>query len=298
MAGKNTTASGPDAAKNQYEADTKKKTKAEEKKEAERQRHLSDLKKFFGDVGMDNGQYRIGDDAYGNLILQKQVLDEKGKPTGEWVENFFWVENDGVFFQTYTRSQIIKKIKQSFGKNYETLRKLMYDKGYISKNEFNTKDENALNDAVGKAARNFSTVQVQKYTINGETKFQPFAAWAKDIIKGTDDDKEKNLPVRDINLQDRDVIRTLVENIYMEETGNAPDTEYLKQKTDFYMDMIKKGTLTTGKEAKGEFVRTSTPGFSEARVKAELQASIPKEQPTDYQKAQSLNFLSFLAQLG
>jgi hypothetical protein len=44
-------------------------------------------------------------------------------------------------------------------------------------------------------------------------------------------------------------------------------------------------------------VRKSTVPFSEAQVRAELGEEIPKENKLDYNQAQSINFISFLAGL-
>ena len=98
-------------------------------------------------------------------------------------------------------------------------------------------------------------------------------------------------------MYDRDIIEALVKEVYMGATGKAPDEAYLNEKTDYYMGVIKEGTLTTTKKKGGEIVRKSTPGFSEAMVRAELPKQIAEDQPLDVQQAKSINFISFLAGL-
>ena len=279
-------AKSPEEAKAQSEKDTSANA-------AKNAKHLSDLKRRFGEVGTDSGNIRVALDQYGNLVLQEFKYNEKGEPI-DTREIFFWVADDGISFQILNGSQAIKKLKEGYKGNLEGLRKLLYDKKYITKEGYLTKDENALNEALLLSARKYSTYEVQKYTIDGITKFTPYNKWLSGIatVGG-----EGNLPVRDINLYDRDVIEALVKDVYMGETGNAPDQAYLDEKTDYYMGVIKEGTLTTQKKKGGEMVRKATPGFSEAMVRAELPKQIAEEQPMDVQQAKSINFISFLASL-
>jgi len=279
-------AKSPEEAKAQSEKDTS--TNA-----AKNAKHLSDLKRRFGEVGTDSGDIRVALDQDGNLVLQEFKYNEKGEPV-DTREIFFWVADDGISFQILNGSQAIKKLKEGYKGNLEGLRKLLYDKKYITEEGYLTKDENALNQALLLSARKYSTYEVQKYTIDGITKFTPYNKWLSGIatVGG-----EGNLPVRDINLYDRDVIEALVKDVYMSQTGNAPDQAYLDEKTDYYMGVIKEGTLTTQKKKGGEMVRKATPGFSEAMVRAELPKQIAEEQPIDVQQAKSINFISFLASL-
>ncbi len=94
---------------------------------------------------------------------------------------------------------------------------------------------------------------------------------------------------------DRDVIEAIVKDVYMSELQKEVDPKIIKAKTDRYMEQIKKGTLTTIKEGSKEVTRTSTVPFSESQVRAELGKEIPIENKLDYNKAQSINFISFLA---
>lgn len=279
-------AKSPEEAKAQSEKDTSANA-------AKNAKHLSDLKRRFGEVGTDSGDIRVALDQDGNLVLQEFKYNEKGEPV-DTREIFFWVADDGISFQILNGSQAIKKLKEGYKGNLEGLRKLLYDKKYITEEGYLTKDENALNQALLLSARKYSTYEVQKYTIDGITKFTPYNKWLSGIatVGG-----EGNLPVRDINLYDRDVIEALVKDVYMGQTGNAPDQAYLDEKTDYYMGVIKEGTLTTQKKKSGEMVRKATPGFSEAMVRAELPKQIAEEQPIDVQQAKSINFISFLASL-
>lgn len=279
-------AKSPEEAKAQSEKDTAANA-------AKNAKHLSDLQRRFGAVGTDSGNIRVALDQYGNLILQEFTYNKKGEPV-DTREVFFWVADDGISFQILNGSQTIKKLKEGYKGNLEGLRKLLYDKKYITEEGYLTKDENALNEALLLSARKYSTYEVQKYTIDGTTQFTPYNKWLSGIATVG---RDGNLPVRDINLYDRDVIEALVKDVYMGETGNAPDQAYLDEKTDYYMDVIQKGTLTTQKKKGGEMVRKATPGFSEAMVRAELPKQIAEEQPIDVQQAKSINFISFLAGL-
>jgi hypothetical protein len=94
---------------------------------------------------------------------------------------------------------------------------------------------------------------------------------------------------------DRDVVEAIVRDVYMTDLQKEVDPEIIKAKTDRYMKQIENGTLTTIKEGSKEVVRKSTVPFSEAQVRAELGEEIPKENKLDYNQAQSINFISFLA---
>jgi hypothetical protein len=289
-------ASSPEQAKNQAETkDRARATKLKSQEEANK-KHLQDLITRFGEVGTESGNTRVGLDQYGNLVLQEFKYNKKDEPV-DTREVFFWVADDGISFQILNGSAAIKKLREGFKGNLESLRKQLYDKQFMSEEEYLSKDENALNKALLSSARNYSTIQVQSYTIDGKTKFTPYKSWLSGIVATRKGD-ESGYPRRDIDLQDRDVIRALVEDVYMDTNMQLPDDpSVIEAKVDRYMDMIKKGVLTTAKEVKGENVFTTGKGFSEARVRAELGKEIPTENPEAYQKAQSLNFLSFLAQM-
>jgi len=285
-------AKSPDEAKAQSE----KAQKGNAQKIEKNKKHYNDLVIDFGAPGSEGGKFQIAFDQYGDLILQELVVNDKDEIVSTQ-EKFFWVASDGVSYTTLNASQAIKKLKEGYKGNFEGLRKLLYDKKFIDKTEYQTQDETAFNKGLLRAARNYSVNQIQNFTVNGKTKFAPFNNWLTGLKSVGDGSGEPDLPVRDINLLDRDVVRALVEDVYMNEIGNAPDEAWVKEKTDYYMNQIKKGTLTTVKKVGGEVVRKNTAGFSESRARAELTAKLPTEKKTEYEQAQSLNFLSFLAQM-
>lgn len=228
-------------------------------------------------------------DQYGRYILT-----EIDPVTDQQIQVYIFVEPDGRFWDTYGGSDFIKKVKSSY-KNQEVLRKELYDKGFISDNEYQSKSVNAFNGAILQAASEFSTEVADSFTTEGKIKFPAFDSWltARGALSGED-----RGPRRDINLIDRDVIKAIVRDIYMTETGNAPDEQFLNEKTDLQMEKIKKGTLTTAKKVNGETVIKTTPGFSESRLRAELPGQIKQERPTEIASKKSLDFLAFLSELG
>lgn len=235
-----------------------------------------------------NGNLSTGLDQYGRYVLM-----EKGED-GETYVRYLYVDPNGTDWRVLSGTDIIKRVKTTYG-NQETLRKELYNKGFLSESEFNSKSTSALNGAILQAATEFSTEVADSYTTEGKIKFPTFDKWMSG--RGSAGDKER-LPGRDIQLYDRDVVKSMVRDVYLNETGNAPDEQYLNEKTDFYMDMIKKGTLTTSKKMGGEYVTTRTPGFTESRLKEELPGQIKKERPTEIASKKSLDFLAFLADLG
>jgi hypothetical protein len=270
-------AKSPDEAKAQAE-----KTQKAPKK------HLSDLQSDFGG---DNPTYYVSFDDYGNTRILQTVIG------GKTQQRFLVVKADGLGYDLANGDQIVKQVRTYFKNNKEGLRKTLYDLGYMTEREYTTRSEQAITSAILKVANEYTIDTVDSFRIDGKTKFPTFTDWLKGI-PSAGDDKDSAYPRRDIDLQDRDVIRALVEDVYMDTNMQLPDDpSVIEAKVDRYMDMIKKGVLTTAKKVKGENVFTTSKGFSEARVRAELGAEIPKENPEAYQKAQSLNFLSFLSQM-
>jgi hypothetical protein len=288
-------AKNPEEAKASAEKATAKNAATIKARQELNAKHLADLETRFGAVGTEGGNIRPALDQNGNLILQEFKYNEKGEPV-DTREVFFWVGDDGISFEILNGSQAIKKLKQGYKGNLEGLRKMLFDKQYISEENYLTKNENALNEGLLLSARNYSTYEVQRYTIDGVTKFTPYNKWLSGIA-ASGAGGQGNLPTRDIGMYDRDIIEALVKEVYMGATGNAPDEAYLNEKTDYYMGVIKEGILTTTKKKGGEIVRKSTPGFSEAMVRAELPKQIAEDQPLDVQQAKSINFISFLAGL-
>lgn len=287
----------PEEARVRGEAESAARAEKTKKRRELEAKHLADLKSDFGDVGQDNGKFLVGTDQYGNLILFEQIYNDKGEYLGQ-KEVFFTVAPDGVTYKTLYGSGIIKEIKTAFKGNLDTLRKQLFDKNFMSEADFTTKDETAFNEAIIKAARNHSLTEIQKYTIEGQTKFNPFTKWLGGL--GSAGPSGENLPVRDINLQDRDVIEAIVKGVYQRTTEMSPEEAdtFIQQETDRYMNQIKEGTLTTVKRVGGEMVRKTTKPFSQAQVEAELPGRIKEQMPgiTDYKT--NFNFLAFLNSLG
>lgn len=127
---------------------------------------------------------------------------------------------------------------------------------------------------------------------------QDFFSFIKGVI-GTGGGDE-NLPRRDINLYDRNVVEAIVRDAFAGSTDMSPDeyNDFIQQKTDMYMDQIKKGTLTTTKKVGGEMVSTTTKPFSESQVRAELPGMIKKELPGALVPKNSFDFLAFLDGMG
>jgi hypothetical protein len=214
---------------------------------------------------------------------------------GETEQRFLIINSNGLDYSFANKTQVVKAIRNLYKNQKEALRKQLLDLGYITEREFDTRSETALNSGVLSAANEFTTEIVDAYTVEGVTKFPTFDKWISGRPAAGDGDGKKNLPVRDINLMDRDVVEAIVRDVYMSELQKEVDPKIIKDKTDRYMEQIKKGTLTTIKEGSKEATRTSTVPFSEAQVRAELGEEIPKENKLDYNQAQSINFISFLA---
>ena len=213
---------------------------------------------------------------------------------GETEQRFLIINSNGLDYSFANKTQVVKAIRGLYKNQKEALRKQLLDLGYITEREFNTRSETALNSGVLSAANEFTTEVVDAYTVEGTTKFPTFDKWLSGR-PAAGDDKKKDLPVRDINLMDRDVVEAIIRDVYMSELQKEVDPKIIKAKTDRYMEQIEKGTLTTIKEGSKEVVRKSTVPFSEAQVRAELGEEIPKENTVDYNRAQSLNFLTFLS---
>jgi hypothetical protein len=214
---------------------------------------------------------------------------------GETEQRFLVINSDGINYSFANKTQITKAIRNLYKNKKEALRKQLFDLGYLTEREFNTRSEAALNSGVLSAANEFTTEIVDAYTVEGVSKFPTFDKWLSGRPAAGDGDGKKDLPVRDINLMDRDVVEAIVRDVYMSELQKDVDPKIIKAKTDRYMEQIKKGTLTTIKEGSKEVTRTSTVPFSESQVRAELGEEIPRENKLDYNQAQSINFISFLA---
>jgi hypothetical protein len=213
---------------------------------------------------------------------------------GETEQRFLVINPNGTDYSFANKTQIVKAIRGLYKNQKEALRKQLLDLQYITQREYDTRSETALNSGVLSAANEFTTEIVDSYTVEGVSKFPTFDKWLSGRPAAGDGDK-KDLPVRDINLMDRDVVEAIIRDVYMSELQKEVDPKIIKAKTDRYMEQIEKGTLTTIKEGSKEVVRKSTVPFSESQVRAELGEEIPKENKLDYNQAQSINFISFLA---
>jgi hypothetical protein len=294
----------PDAAKKSAETKAAAAAAAAKKKREEQEKHLADLKRFFGDVGLDNGALKVGTNQYGDLTLYKDIYEGTGK-NREFVrrdEVFIWIQPNGLGFTEQYGSQVIKSVKTNFKGNLELLRKQLFDKDFLSENDYKTKNETAFNQAILNAARNHTLTQVQSYTIEGNTKFSPFKNWLNSLGSASKDEKESQslYPLREINLTDRDVIEAIVRDAYRGTTDMSPDEadDFIQQKTNMYMDQIKEGTLTTMKKVGGVNVRQTTKGFTEAQVRAEIPGMIESELPGATKYKKNFDFLAFLDGMG
>jgi len=267
-------------------AETDRRASAElRKKSVKTKKDRSALVNRFG----PGGNLATGLDQYNRWVLQQ--IDPE---TGATQVVYLLVEPNGRDWEVVNGTEVIKRVKTAYG-NQENLRKILFDKGYMSENDYTSKSVSALNGAIIRAATEFSTEVADSYTTEGKMKFPTFQNWI--TTRGAAGEKE-NLPRRDINLEDRDVIRSIIESIYIDENMQLPDDpSVVEAKVDRYMDEIKKGVRSETKKVGSELVTTTGKGVSESRIRAELTREIPKELPMDYQRAQSLNFLSFLDQM-
>jgi hypothetical protein len=277
-------ASSPDQARAQQAA----KDKANANKANASRDQKNSLEERFGG---DTPKYFLDFDPYGRVRILQKLMDD-----GQPLQQFLVVNPDGVNYSFANKTQITNAIRKMYTKQKEALRKQLFDLDYITEREYNTRSESALNSGILAAANEFTVEVVDSYTVDGVTKFPTFDKWLSGRPAG-DKGGKKDLPVRDINLMDRDVVEAIVRDVYMSELQKDVDPEIIKAKTDRYMEQIKKGTLTTIKEGSKEVTRTSTVPFSESQVRAELGEEIPKENKLDYNQAQSINFISFLAGL-
>jgi hypothetical protein len=240
--------------------------------------------------GGDRPQYFLDFDPYGRVRILNKLMDD-----GQPLQQFLVINSDGINYSFANKTQIVNAIRKLYSNKKEALRKQLFDLDYISERDYNARSETSLISGMLSAANEFTVEVVDSYTVDGVTKFPTFDKWlsGKPAVGG--DGGKKDLPVRDIDLIDRDVVEAMVKDFYMSELQKDVEPEIIKAKTDRYMKQIKEGTLTTIKEGGKEVTRTATPRFSEAQLQAELGKEIPVENKLDYNQAQSINFISFLA---
>jgi len=274
--------SSPDQARAQQAA----KDKANANKANASRDQKNALENQFGGA---NPEYFLDFDPSGRVRILQTLIG--GQPE----QRFLVIKPDGINYSFANKTQVVKAIRNLYKNKKEALRKQLLDLGYITEREFDTRSETALNSGVLSAANEFTTEIVDAYTVEGVSKFPTFDKWLGGRPAAGDGDGKKNLPVRDIELIDRDVVEAMVKDFYMEELQKEVDPKIIKAKTDRAMKRIKEGSLTTIKEGGKEVTRTTTPRFSQAELQAELSKEIPIENKLDYNQTQSINFISFLA---
>lgn len=247
---------------------------------------LSSLRNAFEGTG--EGTLSTTLDQYNRYVLVETDA------SGQQYVRYLFVDPNGRDWERLSGTEVIQRVKSTY-KNQDALRKVLYQKGFLTEREYVSKSTSALNGAILQAATEFSTEVADSYTTEGKIKFPTFQNWmsARGEMGGSE-----NLPTRDINLIDRDVLESFVRSVYLETAQEAPSPEKLKEKTDMLMERVEKGSLTTVEKQGGQMVRKTTPGFSQERAKAELVKQIKKEQPEAIKRVADLNFLGFLDDLG
>ena len=225
-------------------------------------------------------------DNYNRWVLVENV-------DGQTQLRYLLIDENGRDFEVVNGSEAIKRIKQSYG-NQDALRKVLYDKGFLNEREYVSKNVSAFNGAIIQAATEFSTEVADSYTTEGKLKFPTFDTWVSS--RGSMAEGEDRGPRRDIQKYDRDVIRQMVVDAYLDSpNANLPDEAIIERDTDKYMKMANEGTVTKAKKNKaGEYETVSTPGFSEQRLRDEIAKTRAKEFVSDEKTRTDLDFLAFL----
>jgi hypothetical protein len=265
-------------------AELRKKVAPKKKDIVKKSGDLSSLKNAFGG-GPDSLSTTL--DQYGRYVLVETDA------AGQQYVKYLFVDPNGTDWERLNGTEVIKKVKETY-KNQDALRKVLYEKGFLSEKEFTTKSVSAFNGAILQAATEFSTEVADAYTTEGKIKFPTFSSWISKRGTAIDEDK----PLQDINLMDRDVVEAIVKDVYRKTTDMAIDDEFLKQETDRYMAQIKEGTMTTTEKVGGKIVRKQTKPFSEAQVQAELPGRIEAERPDATKYKKNFDFLAFLDGMG
>lgn len=151
-------------------------------------------KAIAGLQGFSDGTTKVDFNQYGNLQVMQSIVDSNGRPTGEWQIVYFYpstVAGDKLFLNS---GEVVAKVKGSYGKNLESLRKMLYERGYMSEKEYVTKSEAAFNGAILKSANEHSVEQAQKFTVSKATNFSSYGTWLSGksaYTGGSDIDTEK-----------------------------------------------------------------------------------------------------------
>lgn len=248
---------------------------------------LSSLRNAFG---TGPGKLSTTLDQYNRYVLVETDAD------GQQYVRYLFVDPNGRDWERLNPTEAIKRVKETY-KDQDALREVLYQKGFLTEREYESKSVSALNGAILQAAGEFSTEIADSYTTEGKIKFPTFQNW---ITGRGDMGGEDRGPRRDIQKYDRDVIRKMVVDAYLDSpNANLPDETIIERDTDKYMEMANKGVLTTTKKKNkaGEFETVSTPGFSEQRLRDEIQKKRQTEFAGSQKTTDDLNFLAFLAQL-
>jgi hypothetical protein len=129
-----------DEAKAQAEAETKANKVKADKTKAANSAQIESLKKTFGPVGTEKeGELIVDTNEYQNLIVSKNTYGSDGQYTGRY-EVFFWIAPNGIDYKQQTASGVIKEIKLLYRNNPENLRKILFDKNFMSETDYLTKE--------------------------------------------------------------------------------------------------------------------------------------------------------------
>lgn len=254
---------------------------------------VAQSKSLASDFGGAKPKFFVSFDTYGNIRQLQEIV------ANEPEQRFLIVDANGVDYDIINGDQVVKQVRTYFKNNKEGLRKTLFDLGYMSEREYTTRSEQAITSAILKVANEYTVDVVDSYRIDGKTKFPTFTSWLKGIpASGKDGDSQ--YPLRDINLMDRDVVEAIVRDSYSDRTDmSSTEAEpFIQQKTDMYMDQIKKGTLTTLKKVGGVNVRQTSVPFTEAQIRAEVPKMIEKELPDATKYKNNADFVAFLDGMG
>jgi len=268
--------------------------KTKQKRLVSQQGAVEQNKSLAADFGGAKPKFFISFDTYGNVRQLQEIVGNEPE------QRFLIVADNGVDYDLVNGDAIVKQVRTYFKNNKEGLRKTLFDLGYMSEREYTTRSEQAITSAILKVANEYTVDTVDSYRIDNKTKFPTFTSWLKGIPASGKKDGGDMYPLRDVNLMDRDVVEAIVRDSYTATTDMSPTEaeNFIKQKTDMYMDQIKKGTLTTMKKVGGVTVRETSVPFSEAQIRAELPGMIEKELPGATKYKKNFDFLAFLDGLG
>ena len=180
----------PDAAKNAAETSAATNAAVAANKNAKVKQVQNLLNGLFGATG----KLKVGFDQYGNLQLQQNVLDRNGSPTGEFQIVYFWPATNVEDSEILNASEAVARVKGAYGKNAESLRKMLYERGFMGEKDYVTRSESALNGAILKSANEHSVENVQRFTVNAQTDFSSYNSWLSGKTAysgGTNIDTEK-----------------------------------------------------------------------------------------------------------